>query len=110
MTGLVVLYIAGPMTGLPEFNLPAFDAAESALRAVGYGVQNPARHGVSPDKTWEDYMRRDLADVLTVDGIALLDGWWNSRGASLEVHVAKALSVPIAPLADWLARTVSVPA
>jgi hypothetical protein len=36
-------YIAGPMTGLPEFNFPAFHAAAASLRARGFEVENPAQ-------------------------------------------------------------------
>lgn len=37
------VYISGPMTGLPEFNYPAFFAAAEALEARGYETINPAR-------------------------------------------------------------------
>ena len=99
------LYIAGPMTGLPEFNFPAFDAAEDVIRAAGFDTRNPARHGAGdPGQTWADYMRRDIPDLLACDGIALLPGWENSRGARLEVYIADALGMPICPVAKWLER------
>ena len=101
------LYIAGPMTGLPEFNYPAFRAAEAALRADGYEVLSPVeaeRHNPTPGtpQTWAWYMRHCLRMVADADGIALLDGWWRSRGASLEVHVARALELPTEPVEHWL--------
>ena len=36
------VYLAGPMTGLPQFNFPAFDNAEKDLQARGYDVVPPA--------------------------------------------------------------------
>lgn len=36
------VYIAGPMTGLPEYNFPAFHAAAKAWRDAGWEVLNPA--------------------------------------------------------------------
>ena len=36
------LYVAGPMTGLPDHNYPAFAEAAARLRAVGYEVESPA--------------------------------------------------------------------
>ena len=35
-------YIAGPMTGLPEFNRPAFNAAAKEIAASGHVPLNPA--------------------------------------------------------------------
>lgn len=97
------LYVAGPMTGLPEFNFPAFFEAESMLTAAGFSVLNPARHGAGePGMEWADYMRRDIPDVLAVDGIALLPGWELSRGACLEVHIAKTLGMPVDDVNGWL--------
>ena len=37
-----VVYLSGPMTGLPEFNYPAFNALASTLRGSGFVVNNPA--------------------------------------------------------------------
>ncbi len=38
------IYISGPMSGLPECNYPAFNAAAAHLRALGYSVENPAEN------------------------------------------------------------------
>ena len=42
------VYIAGPMTGLPDFNYPAFNAAAAKLRALGLEVLNPAENPPPP--------------------------------------------------------------
>lgn len=100
------LYIAGPMTGLPDFNFPAFNAAELALQAAGFETANPARHGAGePGLEWADYMRRDIPDLLTCDGVALLPDWHRSRGACLEVRIADDLGMPTAALRVWLERS-----
>lgn len=36
------IYIAGPMTGLPEFNRPNFHLMATRLEKEGYSVLNPA--------------------------------------------------------------------
>ena len=41
MTRPLHVYLAGPMTGIAEFNFPAFDAAAAKLRDLGYVVFNP---------------------------------------------------------------------
>lgn len=97
------VYIAGPMTGLPDFNYPAFFEAEKELQEQGHETLNPARaEGRQKCTTWLDYMRAGLRDVADCDGIALLDGWQDSRGAALEAHVARTLDLPVKPLDHWL--------
>ena len=96
----MILYISGPMTGLPEHNYPAFHAAEARLRDAGHNVLNPARQPAQA--SWEDYLRRDLTQVLAAEGVALLPGWRRSRGARLEHHVAAELGMDIRDLHDWL--------
>jgi hypothetical protein len=97
------LYIAGPMTGYPEFNYPAFYAAERALKALGYDTLNPARiDGREGCKEWLDFMRASLLDLAACDGIAALPGWQDSRGAALEVYIAQSLGLPVQSLPAWL--------
>lgn len=90
------LYIAGPMSGLPDFNFPAFHEAAARLRDLGHDVINPAEndHG-DTSKPWSYYMRQDIAYVLKVEAIAVLPGWQKSKGATLEVTIAEALELPI---------------
>lgn len=101
------VYVAGPMTGLPQFNYPAFRTAAEQLRDAGYDVRNPVDcedHNPTPGtpQAWDWYMRHALRMVLDSHGIALLPGWENSRGATLERNVALALGMDVLPLADWL--------
>lgn len=109
------LYIAGPMSGYPQFNYPAFYAAATMLRDLGYDVVSPAemdsvelqklamksKDGSFKDieganETWGDMLARDVklvADV--VDGVCLLNGWEASRGARLEAFVAASVQKPV---------------
>ena len=89
------VYIAGPMTGLPDLNFPAFHAEAARLRALGFDAVNPAE--INPDQTmgWEQCMRRDIPELVKCDGVVLLPGWERSRGASLEAHIAHALGMAL---------------
>lgn len=102
MKRLDVLYVAGPMTGIPEYNYPAFDSAAAQLVSAGYACLNPARRGVVEGWEWSDYLRMALRDVTQATGVALLGGWETSRGALLEIHVANALDMRVEPLDVWL--------
>ncbi|WP_278939834.1 DUF4406 domain-containing protein [Pseudomonas helleri] len=87
------LYIAGPMTGLPEFNFPAFNAMAEKMRGAGWHVENPAEHGHVDGAEWADYLRYDIGRLATCEAIMLLPGWSKSRGARLEVSIAKELGM-----------------
>ena len=89
------IYICGPMTGLPEFNYPAFNAEAKRLRELGYHVENPAENEHPADQTWAGYMRAALRQMLTCDAVAVLDGWASSKDAKLELDVAEAVGIPI---------------
>src|SRR6185436_17305896 len=89
------IYIAGPMTGLPEFNFPTFNAMAENLRAQGWHVENPADHGDTEGAEWADYLRFDIESLASCEAIMLLPGWSKSKGANLEVHIAKQIGVTI---------------
>nr|WP_232536103.1 DUF4406 domain-containing protein [Comamonas testosteroni] len=89
------VYVAGPMTGLPDFNFPAFTAAAAGLRAKGWHVENPAEHGIVDGAEWADYLHYDLGRLATCAAMYLLPGWSQSRGATLEVHVATTLGMTL---------------
>lgn len=96
------VYIAGPMTGIPEFNYPAFDAAQADLVAAGYEVESPAAAGQVHWWGWEEYMRRGLAELLRCQAVALLPGWEGSKGTLVEVGVAETLRMWVFPLGEFL--------
>jgi len=110
------IYIAGPMTGLPQFNIPAFDAMALRLREVGYKAVSPAELDdpemraismASPDgaiatieshgSTWGDFLSRDVKLIADsdIDAVVVLPGWETSRGARLETFVAHLCGYPI---------------
>lgn len=89
------VYLSGPMTGLPELNFPAFQAWHRHLLVLGLQVVNPAELNPDPATSWHDCMRRDLAELLTCDTLALLPGWTRSQGAHLEMHVAHRVGMHI---------------
>lgn len=99
------LYIAGPMSGLPDFNYPAFFKAAQDLGAAGFDPINPARvrEGLPQmGAGWIDYMRASLRDIADCDGIATLPGWRDSRGARIEVDLVTALGLPVESVESWL--------
>lgn len=91
------VYIAGPMSGYPAYNFPAFFDAERRFASAGWEVVNPARldtdAGFDPEtdeaESGEFYMKRDLPDLIACDAIALLPGWALSGGANKELAVAR---------------------
>lgn len=90
------LYLSGPMTGYPDDNYPAFAEAARSLRDQGFDVVSPAEDVPNREASWEHLMRHALRKMLSgTQGIVVLPGWKSSRGANVEVAVAKWLGLPI---------------
>lgn len=89
------VYIAGPMTGVPEWNFPLFNSTARRLRDVGAHVENPAEINPDTDMEWHEAMRANIPRLLTCDTLYLLPGWEKSRGATLEYSLATALGMTI---------------
>ena len=104
------IYVAGPMTGKPEFNFPAFFAVEARLQADGWHVFNPARndleHGVCvtgttgdpkeiPNFSLREALKWDMQRICEADAIFMLKGWEHSSGARAEHTLAGALRLTV---------------
>ena len=90
------LYLSGPMTGLPELNYPAFFAAATTLRTLGYEVLNPAENFDGDQALpYATYFRADLHLLLSADALVALPNWMRSRGACLEIALAQVLDLPV---------------
>ncbi|HHW0480884.1 TPA: DUF4406 domain-containing protein [Escherichia coli] len=87
------VYIAGPMSGLPNFNRAAFNHAHFHLWSKGHIVLNPAR---LPDGlTQAEYMDICLSMLRCADAIYMLEGWEHSAGARAEKALAEKLEMEI---------------
>ena len=128
-------YVAGPMTGIAEFNFPAFDSLAAYLRRLGRKAVNPAeRDRLMYDTTTEGFaegdvqkwaessgfdfplaMRYDLGVITTSETMVLLPNWEKSTGVAKEKFVAEACGVTVLyayPLRDgeWYVTTKYHPA
>ena len=93
------IYIAGPMSGYPEFNFPAFFTAEEMLRRGGWEPINPAAKSQEANLDKEAFKTGDnklviekgfdfrkcylwdMEQVIYGDAIYMLKGWQYSPGA-----------------------------
>lgn len=104
------LYVIGPVTGKPNENRQAFHEARRNLKAFGYYAQIPHDY-ISAGSPWNKAMAISL-DILTecgdepgvplFDGVALLTGWDDSKGACLEKQVAEAIGLTVKTVDEWI--------
>ena len=106
------IYIAGPMSGIPDYNKPAFIKAEEYLIALyqeekeSPEIFNPINHEVS--FLVQQGLARDMKEAyrmcMAIDCeyickyatmIYMLQGWENSKGAVAEWFLAKCLGLRI---------------
>lgn len=90
------IYVSGPMTGIYEYNRPAFEAATELLNSRGWQAINPSAYDSEVKGTlWRDFLKKDLKLLAECDAICCLPGWENSDGARLEVSIMFELGLPI---------------
>lgn len=109
-----VVYISGPMTGIGDFNRPAFERARKHAERKGYSVIVPgdgevynenelATLTVEPEHR-QEWLRLDVESILLADKVWVLDGWEKSRGSTFEVLIALELGIPVFTEDDGLVR------
>jgi hypothetical protein len=104
------VYIAGPMSGIPDHNKPAFIEAEIQVRSMLQGedkeIFNPINHEAS--LMVQEGLVRDTQEAyrmcMAIDcdwickhatHLYMLKGWENSKGAMAEWTLAKCLGLTI---------------
>ena len=96
-----LFYLSGPMSGIPEYNYPAFHQAKEFLLSQGYKVRSPhdidsfldsgekaAAEKMDEREKWAFYMRHAIRMQLDCTSWVGLPGWTHSTGARREFDIA----------------------
>lgn len=85
------IYLAGPMTGLPDRNYPLFHRAAAYLRERDHFVYNPAERPF--DNLRSAFAAYSSFILHVADTIVLLPGHMSSIGATAERSLARAVGL-----------------
>lgn len=109
------VFLSGPMTGLPSYNVTEFALAHSRCKLAGARtVYDPAQvwlsepQSVSERKDHAQCMRECLRELTrptacraeTYDVLVQLEGWQQSEGARCEAVAATALDMDVVPVSE----------
>lgn len=105
------VYLSGPITGKPNDNIEEFEKYKQKFKNLNYEVVNPHdlftrefvddlnRKLENKEITFEEYhdtfMRTDIKAMMDCDFVAVLNGYENSKGANIEVYIARNINMPI---------------
>lgn len=96
-----MIYISGRITGNKNWE-KQFQQAENYLNKLGFmEIKNPLNLDKESKEIWGDnpscvqYMIHDIHELIFCSDIYMLRGWWRSKGARLERHIAKVLGLGI---------------
>lgn len=73
----------------------AFGHAARYLELKGCEVVNPFDNPFDDDEDWHVHMKYDIQTLLECDAIYMLEGWWHSKGAKLELDVASSCGLAV---------------
>lgn len=124
------VYLAGPMTGIHDWNFPAFIDGAARLREAGHEVISPAEHDLEMGYVVADVVQStagpfatttvynitdsfdreavlawDCEQIPTCDAVVLLPGWQESDGVAREMEAAKRHGIPAYELEFFLSTT-----
>ena len=95
------IYISGKITGTDDYK-DRFLKAEQELRSRGFNVLNPVKAGkwleryLAPEvPTWIQYMKQAIKSMMSADSVYMMKGYKESKGARLELFLAKILKYEI---------------
>jgi hypothetical protein len=90
------IYISGAIAhhDIAE-RMRAFLRAAEYIRKQGGTPVNPFDNSVPQDADWREHMRADIHVLTDCDGILMLRGWEQSKGAKLEFDVATSCGLEV---------------
>lgn len=99
------IYISGPISNDDQkkmgSNIDEFFHAEMLLVKAGYIVANPVINGIGRDAPWLTHMKADIKMMMDCDAVALLPGFKESKGAMVEVTLARGLGMEVKTIEEW---------
>ena len=69
---------------------------------AGLTVWSPHENGLPASATWHEHMRTDIAALMRCKALATHGSWQSSRGAQIEVKLAKSLDMEVYPYQVWI--------
>lgn len=95
------VYLAGPMTGLPDYNFREFATTALVLRkASGCHVVHTAN--LPRGWSWDKYISLSCSVLADCDAVVVLPGSEHSKGVELELAEAEGRGLPVFYLPDEL--------
>lgn len=94
-------YLAGPMSGIDEFNYPMFHDAAAFLRKTHWKIVSPAEQGYPQcEYGTPEYFKclegcLELLGDPSLSAIVMLQGWSKSSGAKRELDLAVDLGLKV---------------
>lgn len=90
------IYITGKVTGEPIAQCTMkFGNAQQQIEALGHEAINPLQVVNNWNATWQDAMKLCIKALMDADAIYLLSCSNNSKGAAVEMQLAKHLKIPM---------------
>lgn len=103
------IYVAGPVSGVPNHNKKAFADACNRLSLSGVQTINPielcapiaSNWRGTDQELWNACMKRNIEELVKADAVALLPGWQDSAGATFEREIALKLSITCLSIEEY---------
>ncbi len=90
------MYLTGKITGLHVKDYTAsFNYWKKFFTKKGYKVISPIDlpHNHKPE--WKEYLKEDIKALVDCDFLFAMNNWQDSKGAKLEVEIARTLDIEI---------------
>ena len=90
------IYLSGKISGTDlTHTRKRFSSVADKLQVLGYEVTNPLCNGLPETAPWEEYIAKDIINLIDCEGIYMLQGWEDSQGARIEHAVAKEIGLKV---------------